>query len=258
MAFLETNGIRTHYELSGSAELPVLVFSHSLGVNLEMWEPQLEALVQKRRVLRYDTRGHGASACPSGPYTAEDLGTDILGMLDALDIAQADFCGLSMGGVVGQWLGIHAPHRLRKLVLANTAAKIGTAEIWNGRLATVEREGLDSVIPGTLERWFTAPFRESPPAVIAKTEAMLRRTASEGYSACCGALRDADFRESAKTITVPTLLIASTSDPVTPPADLRFLASAIPGSQLVELSAAHLSNVEAAEAFNQELLHFLA
>jgi 3-oxoadipate enol-lactonase len=257
MAYLETNGIRVHYDLSGSAELPVLVFAHSLGSNLELWEPQLAVLQHYRRILRYDTRGHGASACPAGPYTVEDLGADLLGLLDGLGIAQADFCGLSMGGVVGQWLAIHAPHRLRKLVLADTAAKIGTAEIWNGRLATVEREGLGAVIPGTLERWFTASFRGSHPAVIAKTEAMLRGTASEGYKACCAALRDADFRENAKTIAVPTLLIAGTSDPVTTTADLRFLADAIPGSQFAELSAAHLSNVEAAEAFNQALLHFL-
>jgi 3-oxoadipate enol-lactonase len=258
MAFLETNGIRIHYELSGSAGLPVLVFSHSLGSSLELWEPQLAALAEKRRVLRYDTRGHGASACPAGPYNVDELGADVLGLLDALEIAQVDFCGLSMGGVIGQWLAMHAPQRLRRLALANTAAKIGTAEIWNARIATVELEGLDTVIPGTLERWFTAPFRSSHPAVIAKTEAMIRGTASEGYKACCAALRDADFRESAKTINVPTLLIAGTSDPVTTPADLRFLAGVIANSQLVELSAAHLSNVEAAEAFNQALLHFLA
>ena len=257
MAFLETNGIRIHYELSGSAELPVLVFSHSLGSSHELWEPQLAALQPHRRILRYDTRGHGASACPAGPYSVENLGADLLGLLDGLEIAQADFCGLSMGGVIGQWLALHAPHRLRKLVLADTAAKIGTAEIWNGRVATVEREGLGAVIPGTLERWFTVPFRDSHPAVIAKTEVMVRGTPSEGYRACCGALRDADFRESVKTIAVPTLLIAGTSDPVTPPVDLQFLASAIPGSQLVELPSAHLSNVEAAEAFNQALLHFL-
>jgi 3-oxoadipate enol-lactonase len=258
MAFVDANGIRIHYEFSGSDGLPVVVFSHSLGANLGMWEAQAGALAGRFRVLRYDGRGHGESSVPAGPYTAGDLGRDVLGLLDALEIGQANFCGLSMGGVVGQWLGIHAPQRLKRLVLADTAAKIGNEEIWNARVATVEREGLAPVIPGTLERWYTAEFRAAHPKIVRSTEAMLQATSPAGYAACCAALRDTDFRAGLGGVSVPSLVIAGASDPVTTPGDGRFLAGAIAGAQYVELAAAHLSNVEAAEAFNAALLRFLA
>ena len=258
MAFVKANGIRIHYELTGGAELPVLVLSHSLGVNLAMWEPQLSALTACFRVLSYDTRGHGESSVPAGAYAIEQLGQDVLGLLNALGIAQASFCGLSMGGVVGQWLGIHAPHRLHKLVLADTAAKIGTEETWNTRIATVERDGLSPVIPGTLERWFTAGFRAQQPETIAKTEAMLKATKPAGYAGCCAALRDADFRSSVRQIVSPTLVITGSEDPVTPPRDARFLTDAIGSSTYAELPAAHLANIEAADAFSTALVDFLA
>jgi len=257
MAFLDANDIRIHYEISGSADLPVLVFSHSLGVNLAMWEPQLPAVAERFRLLRYDTRGHGESSVPSGQYSIDELGTDVLALLDALEIRQASFCGLSMGGVVGQWFGVHASHRLHKLVLANTAAKIGTDETWNSRIATVERDGLSSVIPGTIERWFTAGFRLAQSKVTAKTEAMLRNMSPQGYIGCCAALRDTDLRGHVQTIDVPVLVITGNEDPVTPPDEAQFLAGAIADATYVELGAAHLSNVEAAASFNAALLAFL-
>ena len=258
MAFVELDGIRIRYELTGDPGLPVLVMSHSLGVDLTMWEPQLAALAPHVRVLRYDTRGHGGSSVAEGPYTAADLGGDVLALLDALDVQQASFCGLSMGGVVGQWLGIHAQDRILKLVLADTAAKIGTEEGWNTRIETVLRDGLEPVVPGTLERWFTAPFRAAEPETIARTAAVLGATSAKGYAGCCAAIRDADFRRSIAQIGVPTLVITGSGDPVTPPADGRFMADSIAGSRYVELAAAHLSNVEAAGAFNEALLAFLS
>lgn len=257
MAFAELDGVRIRHELTGDPGLPVLVLSHALGVDLTIWEPQLAALASHVRVLRYDTRGHGGSSVAGGHYTAAGLGRDVLALLDALGIEQASFCGLSMGGVVGQWLGIHAQDRIRRLVLANTAAKIGSEEAWNSRIETVLRDGLDPVIPGTLERWFTAPFRAAEPETIAHTAALLRATSTKGYAACCAAIRDADFRSGIKRIKIPSLIIAGREDPVTSIQDGAFLAESITGSRYVELAAAHLSNVEAAGAFNEALLAFL-
>lgn len=258
MAFAYLRGVRIHYELSGEDELPVLVLSNSLGVNLTMWEQQLQSLGSQRRILRYDTRGHGQSSVPVGPYSIDELGQDVLDLLDRLQIGRASFCGLSMGGVIGQWLGIHAPDRLHRLVLANTAAKIGIEATWDSRIAQVQKDGLTPIVSGTLERWFTAPFRAAQPEIVAKTAAMLQATSAEGYAACCAAIRDADFRAEMASIRVPTLVIAGIEDPVTPPSDSRFLAESIAESSYVELAAAHLSNVEAASEFNAALRHFLS
>jgi len=262
MTFAELDSVRIRYELTGDPALPVLVLSHSLGADLTMWEPQLPALAPHLRLLRYDTRGHGQSSIPDGAYTVVDLGGDLLGLLDALDISRASFCGLSMGGVIGQWLGIHAPDRIDKLILADTAAKIGTSETWNARIEMVEREGLEPVIPGTLERWFTASFRAAQPETVARISAILYATVAKGYTACCAALRDADFRgefqdNDVRRIKASTLILTGRQDPVTTTADGKFLADAITDSTYVELAAAHLSNVEAADAFNAALLSFL-
>jgi 3-oxoadipate enol-lactonase len=208
-------------------------------------------------LLLFDTLVHGASSIPSGPSTAADLGADVLGLMDALEIEEASFCGLSMGGVIGQWLGLDAPHRLRQLVLANTAAKIGAEDTWNTRIATVLRDGMAPIVPVTLERWFTAGFRVEAPEIVEATGAILRATAPEGYTSCCAAVRDGDFREDVAQIGVPTLVISGKDDPVTPPKDGQFLANRIPRAKYVELSAAHLSNIEAATQFNAALLNFL-
>lgn len=257
MAYAELDGVRMNYELTGAAGLPVLVLSHSLGTNLTMWQPQIDALSADFRLLCYDTRGHGKSSIPPGPYTVADLGRDLLQLLDLLEIVQVSFCGISMGGVIGQWLGVHAPNRLDRLILANTAAKIGTAEGWNARIATVWQEGVRPTISGTLERWFTAGFRASQPQTVAAIGAMLQSTDPQGYAANCAAIRDADFRATIQAIHASTLVIAGSRDVGTTPADGRFLAEQIAGSQYVELPVAHLSSVEAADEFNAALLTFL-
>lgn len=257
MTLADFEGIRLHYQLTGDSSLPVLVLSNSLGANLSMWEPQLAALAADFRILRYDNRGHGQSSAAAGPCTVEDLSRDLLRLLDALQIERASFCGISMGGIVGQWLGIHAADRLHKLVLADTAAKIGIADVWNARIELVLREGLDPVIPGTLLRWFTPAFHDAHPEAIRSTEAMLRGTTVQAYAACCAAIRDADFRTSLSAVAAQTLVLAGTHDPVTTPEDGRYLADNIPVARYVELAAAHLSNVEAAPAFNAALLDFL-
>jgi 3-oxoadipate enol-lactonase len=207
--------------------------------------------------LRYDGRGHGQSSIPPGPYTVDQLGRDALALLDGLGIATASFCGLSMGGAVGQWLGLHAPERLHKLVLCNTAAKIGTADTWNSRIATVRDEGMAAIVPAQLTRWFTAGFLTQAPDAVERVRATLASVDPSGYAANCAALRDMDFREAIKNIPVPTLLVAGSDDPVSVPADLKYLADHIPTAQYVELSASHLSNVEAPEQFNRAVLTFL-
>ena len=257
MSYLDNNGARFYYELEGREDAPVLVLSNSLGTTLDMWSPQMPALLQHFRVLRHDTRGHGRSDVTPGPYTIAQLGSDVLALMDHLDIARAHFCGLSMGGMIGMWLGTHHAGRLDRLVLCNTAAKIGTPDTWNPRIAKVEAEGMAPIVDTVLERWFTAGFRQRAPQQVAVVRDMLLNTVPAGYSANCAAVRDMDQRAEIASIAVPTLVIAGTHDGSTPAADGRAVADAIPGARYVELDAAHLSNWEQSEQFTQALLGFL-
>ena len=257
MPFFEHNGFRTHYELQGVDSLPVLLLSNSLGTNLSMWEGQREQFEKYFRLLRYDTRGHGESSVTPGPYQIELLAQDVIHLLDHLQIPQASFCGLSMGGMIGISLGINWPKRLHKLVLCNTAAKIGTAEFWSARIEKVEREGTESIAQGLLERWFTPSFLSQSLGIVATTKRTLLHTSAEGYAACCAAVRDGDFREDLKKIRVPTLIVSGALDPVIPMPDVQFLVKQIPEAQHLELQASHLSAIEAKDAFNKGVLRFL-
>ena len=257
MPFAEIKGFRTHYTLAGAAGAPVLVFSNSLGTNLSMWNPQLPVFEKHFRVLRYDTRGHGQSSVTPGPYSIKQLGKDVLALLDILHLERVHFCGLSMGGMIGMWLGMNAPERLNRLVLCNTGAKIGTVEGWKTRIETVRKGGMKPVAAGVIERWFTPAFRAKASEEIAAIQDILENTNAEGYVANCAAVRDFDAREAISAIRVPTLVIAGAQDPATPPADGRFLAEKINGARYVELSAAHLSNIEDRDRFNQEVSAFL-
>lgn len=256
--FATEDGVSLHYRLDGPESAPVLVLSNSLGTNLEMWEPQMPALVQRYRVLRYDTRGHGLSGLPPAPYRVDRLGKDVVALLDALNIPEAMFCGLSMGGMTGMWLGVNAPQRFTRLVLCNTAAKIGAPEVWNARIAAVEKGGTAAVVPGVIQRWFTEGFVKAQPAAVERIAAMLQATSAAGYNAACGAVRDMDQRESIAAIRLPTLVIAGTHDLSTAAADGKAVADKIPGARYVELPAAHLSNVEVAADFTAALTGFLA
>ncbi|MCW3478430.1 3-oxoadipate enol-lactonase [Neisseriaceae bacterium JH1-16] len=259
MAFITTpDGIRLHYQIDGPAGAPVLVLSNSLGTTLDMWAPQLAAFGQHYRVLRYDTRGHGGSDAPAGPYRFEQLGRDVLALLDALDIERAHFCGISMGGLTGLWLGVNAGHRLDKLVVCNSAAKIGNAEGWHERAALVRKEGMAGVAAGAAGRWFTPAFAASSLLQVLTLVEGLATSPAEGYAACCDALADSDLREAIFGIVRPTLLVAGSADPVTTVDDARFIAERIAGSRVVELPASHLSNVEAVGGFNEAVLAFLA
>lgn len=251
------DGVELHYRVDGDDGAPVLVLSNSLGTDLNMWKPQMRALTRHFRVLRYDTRGHGLSGLPPAPYDVGRLGQDVLALLDGLGISRAHFCGLSMGGMTGMWLGVHAPERIMRLALCNTAAKIGTPEIWNARIAAVEKGGMAAIQPGVIQRWFTEGFAAAQPEAVAPIAAMLLATAPEGYAAACGAVRDMDQRQAIAAIRAPTLVIAGTHDLATSAAEGRAVAEAIPHAKYVELPAAHLSNIEAAQAFTDALLDFL-
>ncbi len=257
MPFAQSGELRTRCELSGG-QGPVLVFSNSLGTDLSMWEPQMAQLAQRFRILRYDTRGHGQSSVTPGDYTIEQLGRDVLDLLDTLDLDRVHFCGLSMGGMIGMWLGINAPSRVRRLVLSNTAARIGNAEMWNARIATVRKEGMKPVAAAVIERWFTAEFRAAFPAEMAKAQNMLENTPPAGYAACCSAIRDMDQRDAVGQIKLPTLIIYGEKDPVAPAPDAEFMHAQIAGSAKVALNAAHLSNVEQPVAFTEAVSSFLS
>lgn len=251
------DGVVSHYRFDGDEAAPVLVLSNSLGTDLNMWEPQMSALARHFRILRYDTRGHGQSGLSPAPYQVDRLGKDVLALLDGLGIAKAHFCGLSMGGMTGMWLGVHAPDRINRLALCNTAAKIGTPEVWNTRIAAVEKGGMAAIQPGVIQRWFTEAFVATHPDAVNRIAAMLLATAPEGYIAACGAVRDMDQRQAIAAIRAPTLVIAGTHDLATPAADGRAVANAIPGAEYVELPGAHLANIECAGAFTAALVRFL-
>jgi 3-oxoadipate enol-lactonase len=257
MPFVDVGELRTHYTLTGDKG-PVSVLSNSLGTNFSLWDAQMAELERRFRILRYDTRGHGQSSVTPGDYTIEQLGRDVLGLLDALGLDRAHFCGLSVGGMIGIWLGIHASGRLHRLVLCNTATRIGTKEMWNTRIATVRKDGMKSVASAVIERWFTPAFRASCPETVARAQRMVESSPPEGYAACCAAIRDMDQSQSVAQIRVPTLIIYGGSDKVTPVSDALFLAGQIERSVMVELAAAHLSKVEQSEAFTEAVSSFLS
>jgi len=248
---------RLHYRLEGPAAAPVVMLSNALGTALGMWDQQSSAL-REFRVLRYDPRGHGGSDAPAGAYDLAQLGRDALSVLDACEIERAAFCGISMGGAIGQWLAVYAPDRISRLVLASTAAVFGTPKVWQDRIETVSRQGMAALTPGILDRWFTAGFRHGHPEAIAPIEAMLLACSPVGYAGCCAALRDTDLRGDLGRIAAPTLVIAGALDEGTPVERAQELAEGIPGAILRVLEAAHLSNIEQALAFNAALSEFLS
>jgi 3-oxoadipate enol-lactonase len=257
MAFINVSRNRIFFRVDGDPGAPPLVLSNSLGTDHRMWDGQMEALVQDFRVIRYDVRGHGQSDAPEGPYTVEDLAQDVLGLMDELHVGRANFCGLSLGGMVGQWLGINAPDRLGRLILCNTAARIGPPEAWDQRIATVAAGGMKPIAEAVVARWFTPAFRKRDSQTVGAVKQLLLATNPAGYAATCAAIRDMDFRAQVATIATPTLVVAGRDDPVTPLEDAKFLVDTIEGAWGKVLDAAHLSNVEQPTAFNDAVLKFL-
>ena len=257
MPLAKLQDARIHYEWSGPAQAPVLLFSNSLGTTWGMWDPQIADFSKHFRVLRYDTRGHGESTVTPGPYSIAQLSWDVVHLLDSLALERIYFCGLSMGGMTGMFLGAQASDRFHKIVLCNTAAKIGTPETWNARIKAVREGGMKVVASSIVERWLTPGYRAGHPEETASVLAMLESANAEGYIANCAAVRDADLREKLSAVQVPVLVLAGAHDPATLPADGRFVAEHIPGARFTEVSAAHLSNMEAREDFNHIVLQFL-
>lgn len=236
----------------------MLLFVNSLGTDLRMWNPQVGALEDSFRVVRYDSRGHGRSDAPPGPFTLERLALDALSVLDALDVERANVCGLSLGGMTALWLAIYRLSRVRRVVLANTAARIGTVESWNARIEAVESGGMAAIREGVLARFLSAGFRERDPEWTRAVDEMLMGTPAHGYLGCCAALRDADLRHLASTVETPSLVIGGELDEATPPAQAEDLHAAIVPSELMVIpGVAHLSNVEAPDLFNRRLTDFL-
>jgi 3-oxoadipate enol-lactonase len=259
MPLVKINNNNCYFEYNDFGHDEVIVFSNSLGTNLSMWEQQVDILSHHFNVLRYDTRGHGQSGGPktsNAIYDIATLGQDVLTLMDFLKLRKVHFCGLSMGGLIGQWLGINASDRFEKIIIANTAAKIGDVDKWNQRIKQVTENGLESIATATAERWFTDSFRNQYPSVVKDALKHLVQTNNGGYTACCAAIRDADFRTELHNLEVPTLVISGTKDPVTTVEDGKFLAKRIPLANHVSLSAAHKSNIEKGEEFAKLILHF--
>lgn len=251
------DGCRLSYRVDGPPHADALLLSNSLGTTHALWQPQLDALSSVFRLIRYDTRGHGASDAPAGPYTIDELGLDALAILDAAGARTAHICGLSLGGLTAMWLGIHSPDRVGSLILASTAARIGNALLWQERIELVGTSGVASLADVAMGRWFTNTFRDAHPDVVAGYHLMLASCHAEGYASCCAAIRDADLRAAVGAITAPTLVIAGTHDPVTPPADAEAVRARIRGARVSLLDAAHLANVEQAAAFNDSVIAFI-
>jgi 3-oxoadipate enol-lactonase/4-carboxymuconolactone decarboxylase len=258
LPFANVNGTRLFYRLEGRIGRPLLILSHSIGTDNGMWAPQAADLLPHFQILRYDTRGHGASDAPAGEYSIEMLGRDVLGLADALGIKQFAFCGLSLGGAIGQWLGIHGAERLTHLILANTSPQFGPSSNWESRIKMVREGGMRAIVDMAMNRFFSPDTLARDDVFASAVRDVLLATDAAGYVGCCAALRDVDNRESLRQIRVPTLVIAGDRDVSTPwEGHGEILAHEISGARVVRLPAAHLSNLERPRSFTASLLDFL-
>jgi 3-oxoadipate enol-lactonase len=252
-----SGGARIDYSIAGAATAPTLLFINSIATTRELWARQVPRLSKSFRVITYDARGHGFSQVTAGDYTIEQLGRDALAILDAAGVESAHVCGISLGGITAMWLGVHAPRRIKSLVLANTAARIGSLEMWTERIAFVKQQGMATLADLTMPRWFTDGFRAREPHTIEQFRTMVAACPKEGYLSCSAALRDEDLREAIAGIRCPVLCIAGNADPATPPEALQFIHEQIAGSKMLLLDAAHLTNVEQHEAFTNAVTEFI-
>jgi 3-oxoadipate enol-lactonase len=257
MPVIDADGCPIHVEVEGPERAPVLMLSNSLGTTLAMWDGQVKPFTQHFRLVRYDRRGHGKSGVPKGPYSMEQLGRDVLAVLDGLGIKKINWCGLSMGGMVGQWLGANAPERIERMVLTNTSSYFPDKNGWNDRLKMVEEKGIEAFAAPNMARWFTKGFLERAPQAVAPIQAMFAATPLAGYLGCGAAVRDMDHRALLPKITVPTLVIAGQHDGATPPEANEYISQQIPGAKYMTLDAAHMSNVEQPDAYTDAVLGFL-
>jgi len=256
MPTLKTGEVTLYYQFDVKPQKPVLVLSNSLGTNFAMWDRQVPRLSEHFSLLRYDTRGHGQSSVPAGDYTIEQLGRDVIALLDELKLQKVNFCGISMGGMTGIWLGVHAPERIQSLVLADTGAICGDAGFWNMNIDNASK-GMDVAGPALLPGWYTEGFFQSHPEVVKVSDAMLKTTPAAGFAACCAAIREMDQRADVAKIKAPTLVVYGKHDIATPPELAKFLLSEIAGSEECVVNGAHISCHEDPEAFTEGVLRFL-
>jgi 3-oxoadipate enol-lactonase len=259
MNTVRANGIDIRYDIAGAG--PWLILSHSLATDLTLWDDQMSALASHFRVLRFDTRGHGGSSAPDVPYDFAMLTADVLGLMDALDIERAHFCGISMGGMIAQHVALATPERIDKLILVSTTSGYPSEAraMWDERIAGVRKKGMEPLVVPTLERWFTAPYRAAHPEVVARIGALIRATPAAGYSGSGQAIAMLDTTEKLPALRSPTLVIVGADDAGTPPAMGRLIAERIPGARLESIpSSSHLCNVEQAAVFNRLVRDFLA
>jgi 3-oxoadipate enol-lactonase len=257
MPVINANGCSLHVEVEGPDNAPVLILSNSLGTTLHMWDGQVGPFTEHFRLVRFDRRGHGKSGLAKRPYSMEMLGRDVLAIMDGLGIQKANWCGLSMGGMEGMWLGANAPQRFERLVLSNTSSYFPDKKAWNDRIALIREKGVPAFAAPNMERWFTKSFREREPQAIARMMEMFSATELEGYIACAEAVRDMDHRALLPNVKVPTLVIIGRHDPATTPEAGEFIRNNIPGAEHFMIDAAHISNIEQPQQFNEAVLTFL-
>ena len=258
MPDLDVDGCRLSWTAQGPADAPALLLLDALGTTVDLWRSQVDRLAEAFRVIRFDTRGHGRSDAPAGPYALDRLGRDALAVLDAAGAPRAHVCGVSLGGQTALWLAAYAPERVHGLVAANTGARIGTTELWNQRIRDAGELGMQTLVEPAIARWFTPGFRRTDPETVDRFRSMLRDGSAAGYAGCCAALRDADLRADLHRIRKPTLVIAGARDPATPLPDGAFIREQVTGAEWLVLDAAHLANVERPDDFTAGVLGFLS
>ncbi len=258
MRAAEVNSVVLHYTLDGPAEGPFVVFSNSIGTDFRIWDRVVPLLAPRYRLLRYDSRGHGLSSAPPGPYTIDDHVGDLLGLLNRLDISRAAMVGLSVGGLIAQGAAAARPALFQGLVLCDTAPRIGSLEMWRQRMDAIEAQGLAGIADAIMERWFSKTFRGAHPEELSAWRAMLTRTPQEGYLGTCAALRDTDLSDSTAQLRLPTLWLCGSEDGATPPELVRAGANSLANSQFALIDGAgHLPCIEEPEAVTEEILAFL-
>lgn len=256
---LQTANLRLNVVDEGPRDAPVVILSHSLAASLDMWQPQAAALAGKFRVLRYDTRGHGLSEVPPGPYGFPDLVGDVIALMDTLGIARAHVAGLSLGGMTAMGLALAHPERVLSICAANCAARTapGACAMWDERIRCARDKGMQGLVEPTIARWFTPHMLERRAGELAAVRAMIAATPVQGYIGCCAALKTLDYLDRLGELALPVLFISGDHDPAVPVGSMRDMHARVAGSRYVELPAAHLSNLECQEAFSRALLDFL-
>lgn len=254
---VHTRGFPLQVQVDGPETAPVLMLSNSLCTDLRMWDDQVPVWSERYRVVRYDRRGHGRSGVPAGPYTVDDFGHDALAIMDALGIERVNWCGLSMGGMVGQWLGAHAPARINALIMSNTHSYYADKTVWDERMALAQTAGMAQAAAAAMNRWFTPEAMAQRPDKVSLIQSMFATTDLDGYLACCSAIRNMDMRPTHSRIKAPTLVIVGLRDPATPPAAGEAVQKAIEGAQLATIDASHLSNIGQPKVYADLVLDFL-